>query len=101
VPLFEREKIECPKNRPFTGSYISNVNQNAIFHNVDIFLNTKSDKLLILSSKYHIKLEFLKNNLIYRRQSTASVRHKERFLRTGRIKQDEQLVHCNATHGTK
>ncbi|MDR1274847.1 MAG: lipocalin family protein [Candidatus Accumulibacter sp.] len=73
LPLLNREAFDEPKHkRPYPGKYIGNVNQSAIFHNVDIFSDKKPDTLLSLSFdkgkiKKHtlVKLDFPKDNKIY------------------------------------
>ncbi|MEP6930140.1 MAG: hypothetical protein ABI850_09010 [Flavobacterium sp.] len=72
VPIFNRADLEIPKrNRPFTGKFIGIYNQFSIFYDVDIFSDTKPDKLLAIEfkensikKKHTIKIPLPKNNRI-------------------------------------
>lgn len=73
IPIFNREGIEIPKgNRSFTGKFIGVSNQFSIFHDVDIFSDSKPDKLLAIEfkensikKKHTIKIPLPKNNRIF------------------------------------
>ncbi len=72
VPVFNRENIELPKkNRPFAGDFIGTSNQYSVFHNADIWSDTKPDKLLAIEfknggvkKKHNVKIELPRNNNI-------------------------------------
>jgi len=52
LPVFNRESVEMLKgNRPFMGDYIGISNQFAIFYYVDIWSESKPDKLLSIEFK--------------------------------------------------
>ena len=73
LPVFNREKIEKPKgNRPFTGEFIGIVNHFSVFFDIDIWSDTKPDKMLAIEfknneikKKSNIKIPLPKNNNIY------------------------------------
>jgi hypothetical protein len=73
VPLINRNSImESKPNRPFAGKYIGNVNQSAIFYDVDIFSDKKQDKMLNIKykngaiyKKHTVKIDFPKDNKMY------------------------------------
>lgn len=73
IPIFNRENIEKPKaNRPFTGKFIGTLNQFSIFYDVDIWSETKPDKLLAIEfkgenikKKHNIKVPLPRNNKIF------------------------------------
>nr|WP_314492602.1 hypothetical protein [uncultured Chryseobacterium sp.] len=72
IPAFNRENIELPKkNRPFVGDFIGTSNQYSIFHNADMWSDTKPDKLLsiefkngVIKKKHNVKIELPRNNNI-------------------------------------
>ncbi|MCT2560496.1 hypothetical protein [Chryseobacterium herbae] len=72
VPVFNRENIELPKgNRPFTGRFIGVTQQFSIFHEADIWSETKPDKMLSIEfkndeikKKHNIKIDLPRNNKI-------------------------------------
>lgn len=72
IPVFDRENIELPKgNRPFTGNFIGTWHQFSIFYDVDIWSDTKPDKLLAIEfkndsikKKHHTKVPLPRNNKI-------------------------------------
>jgi len=73
IPVFQRENIKSPKgNRPFTASFIGTSNQFSIFHDADMWSDTKPDKMIAmefkdgaLKKKHNIKLALPRNNKIY------------------------------------
>ncbi|QQT25617.1 hypothetical protein [Sphingobacterium spiritivorum] len=73
IPVFNREKTEQPKgNRPFVGGFIGISNQYSIFYDVDIWSETKPDKLLaiefkndVIKKKHNIKVPLPRNNNIF------------------------------------
>lgn len=73
VPVFNRELIEQPKgNRPFTGKFAGTTNQFSIFYDVDIWSETKPDKMLsiefkdhVIKKKHNIKVDLPRNNKIF------------------------------------
>lgn len=73
IPVFNRENIELPKkNRPFTGDFVGTSNQYSIFHNADMWSDTKPDKLLAIEfknrsikKKHNVKIALPRNNNIY------------------------------------
>jgi len=70
IPVFNRENTEVPKgNRPFTGKFIGATKQFSIFYDVDIWSDTKPDKLLAIEfkneairKKHNIKIPLPRNN---------------------------------------
>ncbi len=73
IPVFKRENIELPKkNRPFVGDFTGTSNQYSIFHNADMWSDTKPDKLLavefkngVIKKKHNVKIELPRNNNIF------------------------------------
>ncbi|MGK6341456.1 hypothetical protein ACMGDK_04405 [Chryseobacterium sp. DT-3] len=73
IPVFNRAAIEQPKgNRPFTGKFVGTTHQFSIFYDVDIWSETKPDKMLsiefsndTLKKKHNIKIDFPRNNKIF------------------------------------
>lgn len=73
IPVFNRENIELPKgNRPFVGEFIGISNQFSIFYGVDIWSDTKPDKILaiefnkeLIKKKHNIKVPLPRNNKIF------------------------------------
>ncbi|MCC6289947.1 MAG: hypothetical protein IT249_18875 [Chitinophagaceae bacterium] len=73
IPVFDRENIILPKgNKPFTGKFIGTTNLFSIFFEVDIWANSKPDKLLAIefnnkaiSKKHNIKIDLPRNNKIF------------------------------------
>lgn len=72
IPIYRRSEIDLPDgNRPFVGEFIGISNENALFFDVDIWSNTKPDKLLNIEfkdskikKKHTIKLALPRNNKI-------------------------------------
>lgn len=73
LSVFNRENIELPKgNRPFVGKFIGTSNQFSIFYDVDIWSDTKPDKILaiefkneIIKKKHNIKVPLPRNNKVF------------------------------------
>jgi hypothetical protein len=73
IPVFNRENFELPKaNRPFTGKFIGATNQFSVFYDVDIFSETKPDKMLSMEfengrvkKKHNLKVDLPRNNKIF------------------------------------
>ncbi len=73
IPFFDRAKIEMPKpNRPFVGDFVGATDIAAIFINIDIFSNSKPDKLLrvefkngLIKNKLNQKIELPKWNKVF------------------------------------
>ena len=73
IPVFNRENTELPKgNRPFVGDFIGVTNQFSIFYAVDIWSDTKPDKMLaieykndVIKKKNNIKVPLPRNNKVY------------------------------------
>ena len=73
VPIFNRENTEIPKgNRPFLGNFIGTSNQFSIFYDVDMWSDTKPDKLLAvefkdnaIKKKHNIKVPLPRNNNVF------------------------------------
>lgn len=73
IPVFNRENIELPKgNRPFVGKFIGISNQFSIFYDVDIWSDTKPDKILaiefknkMIKKKHNIKVPLPRNNKVF------------------------------------
>lgn len=73
IPVFNRENIELPKgNRPFVGDFIGTSNQFSIFYGVDIWSDTKPDKMLaiefkngVIKKKHNIKIALPRNNNVF------------------------------------
>lgn len=52
LPLFDRENLTYPKpKRPIVGNFMGICHNFSIFHNVDIFSDTKPDKLIAVEFK--------------------------------------------------
>ena len=72
LPLFHREAVELPKgNRPFTGDFIGITEHFSVFYDVDIWSDTKPDKLLaiefkngVIKKKHTIKIPLPRDNKI-------------------------------------
>lgn len=73
IPVFNRENIELPKgNKPFVGNFIGTSNQFSISYDVDIWSDTKPDKMLAIEfkngaikKKHNIKVQLPRNNKIF------------------------------------
>ncbi|WP_223609503.1 hypothetical protein [Chryseobacterium sp. OSA05B] len=73
IPVFNRENTDLPKgNRPFTGKFIGTTDQFSIFHEADIWSETKPDKMLSIEfkndavkKKHNIKIDLPRNNKIF------------------------------------
>ena len=73
IPVFNREKTELPKGtRPFKGKFIGTSNQFSVFYDVDIWSDTKPDKLLAIEFKdeaikknHNVKVALPRNNKIF------------------------------------
>lgn len=73
IPVFHRENMELTKgNRPFAGKFIGTSNQFSIFYDVDIWSDTKPDKLLaiefknkVIKKKHNVKVALPRNNKIF------------------------------------
>ena len=73
IPLFNREALELPKgNRPFLGRYAGNARAFSVFHDADIWSDTKPDKLLliefkngVIKKKHNIKIPLPRDNFIF------------------------------------
>ncbi|HLW63012.1 MAG TPA: hypothetical protein VKY33_06380 [Flavobacterium sp.] len=73
IPVFNRENTEFPKgNRVFIGDFIGTSNQFSVFYNVDIWSDTKPDKLLAIEfrneaikKKHSLKIEPPRDNRIF------------------------------------
>ena len=73
IPVFNRENIELTKgNRPFVGKFIGTSNQFSIFYDVDIWSDTKPDKMLaiefknnVIKKKHNIKVQLPRNNKVF------------------------------------
>ena len=73
IPVFNRENTDLPKrNRPFLGDYIGTVKQFSIFFDVDIWSDTKHDKLLAIEfkneaikKKHNIKIPMPRENKVF------------------------------------
>jgi hypothetical protein len=73
LPVFNREKTDLPKgNRPFVGKFVGTTKSFSIFYDVDIWSDTKPDKLLAIEfknnaikKKHNIKIPLPRNNKIY------------------------------------
>jgi len=52
IPIFNRENTDLPKgNKPFVGDFVGTTKQFSIFYDVDIWSDTKPDKLLAVEFK--------------------------------------------------
>jgi len=73
IPVFNRENTDLPKeNRPFVGEFIGTTKQFSIFYHVDLWSDTKPDKLLAIEfkngsikKKHTIKIPLPKKNKIF------------------------------------
>jgi hypothetical protein len=73
IPIFNRKNVEIPKaNRPFTEKFIGTSNQFSVFYDVNIWSDTKADKLLAMEfkdgtikKKHNIKVPTPRNNKIF------------------------------------
>lgn len=73
IPVFNRGNIELPKgNRPFTGKFVGATRQFSIFYDVDIWSETKPDKMLSIEfkndeikKKHNIKIDLPRNNKVF------------------------------------
>lgn len=73
IPVFNRENTELPKgNRPFVGDFIGTSNQFSVFYDVDIWSDTKPDKLLAIEfknkaikKKHNIKIALPRENKVF------------------------------------
>jgi hypothetical protein len=73
LPLFDRENLTYPKpKRPIVGNFMGICHNFSIFHNVDIFSDTKPDKLIAVEFKnddikktYTNKIPFPKDNTLF------------------------------------
>lgn len=73
IPVFNRENTALPKgNRPFKGDFIGVSAQFSIFYDVDIWSDTKPDKILAvefkddaIKKKHNIKVPLPRNNKIF------------------------------------
>ena len=73
IPVFDREKTDLPKgNRPFVGKFVGTTNNFSIFYDVDIWSDTKPDKLLAIEfknsaikKKHNIKIPLPRNNKVF------------------------------------
>ena len=72
IPVFERTDVELPKpNRPFVGDYVGVSDPYAILYAVDIWSDTKPDKLLAIEfkdgrikKKHNRKIPLPRNNKV-------------------------------------
>ncbi|PQA91174.1 hypothetical protein B0A69_18130 [Chryseobacterium shigense] len=73
IPVFNRSFVELPKgNRPFTGKFVGTTHQFSVFYEVDIWSETKPDKMLSIEfkndgikKKHNIKIDLPRNNKIF------------------------------------
>jgi len=73
IPVFNRENTDLPKSdRPFLGDFIGTTKQFSIFYDVDIWSDTKPDKLLAIEfknksikKKHNIKIPLPRDNKIF------------------------------------
>ena len=73
IPVFNRENTDLPKgNRPFVGKFVGTTKQFSIFYDVDIWSDTKPDKLLAIEfkngaikKKHNVKISLPRNNKIF------------------------------------
>ena len=73
IPIFNRENIEMPKkNRAFLGKFIDTVKQFSIIYDVDIWSDTKPDKLLaiefqngVIKKKHNVKIPLPRDNKVF------------------------------------
>ena len=73
IPVFNRENTELPKgNRQFLGDFIGTTKQFSIFYDVDIWSDTKPDKLLAIEfkngaikKKHNVKIPLPRDNKVF------------------------------------
>lgn len=73
IPVFHRENTEQPKgSRPFVGDFIGTYRQFSIFYDVDIWSDTKPDRMLAvefengtIKKKHNVKIPLPRDNRIY------------------------------------
>ncbi|NDV59308.1 hypothetical protein [Bacteroides sp. 519] len=73
IPVFNRESIDLPKgSRPFVGKFIGTTKLFSIFYDVDLWSDTKPDKLLAvefkngaIKKKHNVKISLPRNNKIF------------------------------------
>ncbi|SUJ18069.1 Uncharacterised protein [Sphingobacterium spiritivorum] len=73
IPVFNRESTVFPKgNRPFTGDFTGTSDHFSIFYDVDIWSDTKPDKMLAvefkvntIKKKHNIRIPLPRNNRIF------------------------------------
>lgn len=73
IPVFNRENTELPRgNKPFIGNFIGVSNQFSIFYDVDIWSDTKPDKILAIEfknstikKKHNVKVLLPRNNKVF------------------------------------
>ena len=73
IPVFNRENTELPKgNKQFVGDFIGVANQFSVFYDVDIWSDTKPDKMLAIEfknnqikKKHNVKVPLPRNNKIF------------------------------------
>lgn len=73
IPIFNRENTELPKgNKQFVGDFIGVANQFSVFYDVDIWSDTKPDKMLAIEfkndkikKKHNIKVPLPRNNKVF------------------------------------
>lgn len=73
IPVFNRENTDLPKgNKQFVGDFIGVANQFSIFYDVDIWSETKPDKMLAIEfknnaikKKHNIKVPLPRNNKVF------------------------------------
>src|SRR5690554_1760688 len=73
IPVFNRENTELPKgNRPFVGKFIGTSNQFSIFYDVDIWSDSKPDKMLaiefkndVIKKKHNVKIALPRDNKVF------------------------------------
>jgi len=73
IPVFNRENTDLPKgNRPFVGKFIGTTKLFSILYDVDIWSDTKPDKLLaiefkngVIKKKHNVKVPLPRNNKVF------------------------------------
>lgn len=73
IPIFNRENTELPNgNKQFVGDFIGVANQFSVFYDVDIWSDTKPDKMLAIEfkndaikKKHNIKVPLPRNNKVF------------------------------------
>ena len=73
ISVFNRENTELPKgNKQFVGDFIGVANQFSVFYDVDIWSDTKPDKMLAIEfknnqikKKHNVKVPLPRNNKIF------------------------------------